>query len=428
MKNLAKKLFSITGSYDKRFKIINILGLEFSFNKLRISKADKNQYLTYLFNNQFDKSDFINESNDCYNNNSQVKLIAWYLPQFHDFEENRKWFGKGFTEWSNTSKTLPQFTGHWQPHIPVDVGYYNLETTHVMQRQIELAKKYGIYGFGFYYYWFSGKKIMEKPLQNFLADKTLDFPFFFFWANENWTKLWGSGEMEEVLFKQELLEDDDEKFMNDILPYMKDERYIKIDNKPILVIYHTEIYPYERYLRFINRINEIAKQNGFDGIYLMTPIRATMDKNNLNKYIEKYKLDALFEFMPMGCKDLFTRIPKKIMNSNFEGAVFDVADFVRNKKYFYKTDCKKLFKGCFPTWDNTPRKSLNGASIFQNSPRSFKIWLKDIIIWTKQKYKKNEQFVFINAWNEWAEGAHLEPDNKFGYAYLEVVKKALEES
>lgn len=428
MKNFIKKLFSITSSYDKRYRIIYLLGLKFCFDKLKITSGDKEKYLDYVMNHNLDKSFFVHESKETHKNNSSVKLISWYLPQFHDFNENVKWFGKGFSEWSNTSKTVPQYTGHWQPHIPIDVGFYNLETTSVMKRQIELAKQYGIYGFGFYYYWFSGKKLMEKPIQNFLADKSLDMPFFFFWANEHWTKLWGDGQMNKILFKQELLDGDDEKFMTDILPYMKDERYIKINNKPVLVIYHTEIYEYERYIKFVNKINEIAKQNGFNGIYLMTPIRAEMDKNHLNKVLDKYRLDALFEFVPMGFRDLFTRIPKKIMNKKFDGAVFNVEKFIKNKSYFYNTDCKKLFKGCFSAWDNTARKCYNGASIFPNTPDNYKIWLKDIITWTKEKYPENEQFVFINAWNEWAEGAHLEPDNKYGYAYLQVTKEALEES
>ena len=427
MKNFIKKLFSITSSYDKRYRIIYLLGLKFCFDKLKITAKDKEKYLDYALNHNLDKSEFVPESKETYKNNSSVKLISWYLPQFHDFNENVKWFGKGFSEWTNTSKTVPQYTGHWQPHIPIDVGFYNLETTSVMKRQIELAKQYGIYGFGFYYYWFSGKKLMEKPIQNFLADKSLDMPFFFFWANEHWTKLWGDGQMNKILFRQELLDGDDEKFMTDILPYMKDERYIKINNKPVLVIYHTEIYEYERYIKFINKINEIAKQNGFNGIYLMTPIRAEMDKNHSNNVLDKYRLDALFEFVPMGCKDLFTRIPAKIMNKSFDGAVFNVEKFIKNKSYFYNTDCKKLYKGCFPVWDNTARKCYNGASIFPNTPHNYKIWLKDIIKWTKEKYSEDEKFVFINAWNECEEGAHLEPDNKYGYAYMKAPKKAMRE-
>ena len=267
---------------------------------------------------------------------------------------------------------------------------------------------------------------MEKPLENFLKDKSLDMPFFMFWANEHWTKLWGDGEMNKILFKQELLENDDEKFMNDILPYMKDDRYIKIDNKPVLVIYQTEIFEHDRYLKFVDKINQIAKENGFNGIYLMTPVRSKMI-NDIESHRQKYRLDAIFEFAPMGFFDIFKRIPKKIMNKNFKGSIFDIKDFVKNKKYFYKTNCTKLLKGCFPTWDNTARKCYNGCYIMENSPQNYKIWLKDLIKWTKENHNTNEQFVFVNAWNEWAEGAHLEPDQKYGYAYLQATKEALEE-
>ena len=427
VRNIIKRIFSITKSYDRRYQIIYILGIKLKFKRKTaiITEKDKDEYINFVLNHGSDKSQFVKESNEDFKNTTDIKPVCWYLPQYHDFEENVKWFGKGFSEWSNTSKSVPQFTGHYQPHIPIDVGYYNLNSTLVMKRQIELAKKYGVYGFGFYYYWFSGKKLMEKPIENFLKDKSLDMPFFLFWANEHWTKLWGDGQMNKILFKQELNKDDHTKFMEDILPYMKDSRYIKINNKPVLVIYQLEIYKYERYIEFVDNINKIAKENGFDGIYIISPIRSDMDKKSLNKITDKYKLDGMFEFIPMGFVKTFKYQNKKLMKKNFEGRVFDVEDFIKNKKYFYETDCKKLYKGIFPCWDNSPRKSDNGCYIFQSTPENFKIWLQDLIKWTKQTHKPEEQFIFINAWNEWAEGAHMEPDQRNGYAYLQALKDCL---
>ena len=206
---------------------------------------------------------------------------------------------------------MPQYVGHWQPHIPIDVGYYNLDTNTTLKRQIELAKQYGIYGFCFYYYWFSGKKIMEKPINNFLQDKSLNMPFFLFWANENWTMLWDNGNYNEVLYEQKIEKDDAEKFMNDALPFMKDERYIKINNKPILIIYDPHKYTYDKYIEFVDKIQIIAKQNGFDGLYLMTTsARAYEYKTNYHAFVEKYKLNALFEFFPQGITHMKNIIKK----------------------------------------------------------------------------------------------------------------------
>lgn len=397
--------------------------------KFNITQKNKEtaEYLDYVLNSQLDRSNFVKPVEDKHVfKDEDVKLIAYYLPQFHDFEENIKWFGRGFSEWSNTSKTQPQFIGHWQPHIPIDVGYYNLETPNTFKRQIELAKQYGIYGFCFYYYWYSGKKIMEKPIQKFLADKSLDMPFFMFWANEDWTMLWDNGEDGETLHHQELLEGDAEKFMEDILPYMQDERYIKIDNKPLLVIYNLHLYPYDKYMAFNKRIREIAKENGFDDLYIMSTIKECFNLGNLKEVTDKYNLDSMMEFFPQGLHGRMPTKEQKILNPKCSAKVYDVDKYIREKSYLFKTNTK-LFKGCFPNWDNTPRKCYNGAQIMQSNPANYKIWLKDIINWTKENKSKTEQFVFINAWNEWAEGAHLEPDQRYGYAYLRATKEALEE-
>ena len=432
IKKFLQQIFSLKYNDEKTHKIITLFGIKLKLKYCcKATNEDIIEYIDYVQNKQLDKSDFINLSNNCYKFKEQdVKLISFYLPQFHDFEENIKWFGRGFTEWSNTSKAVPQFTGHYQPHIPIDVGYYNLNDNSVLRRQIELAKQHGVYGFSFYYYWFSGKKLMEKPLERFLKDKSLNMPFFLFWANEDWTMLWDNGKDREVLHKQELLKDDEQKFMKDILPYIKDERYIKIDNKPLLVIYNPHNYPFERYIEFNNKIRQIAKEEGFDDLFIMTTtLRADSSScSSYKEFIKKYKIDSLLEFFPQGISTHdINCIRPKIMNKKFKGKCYDMHEFITHKKYLYDTDAN-LYKCAFPHWDNTPRKCYNGADIYQNTPKDYKIWLKDIISWTKSNHAKNEQFVFINAWNEWAEGAHLEPDQKYGYAYLQATKEAIEES
>lgn len=431
-KKIIQNIFSLKNNQEKTHKVLTILGIKLKIKKqYKISKREAFDYIDFVLNQQLDKSNFVEQTHDIHEFKDQdVKLISFYLPQFHDFDENVKWFGKGFTEWSNTSKAVPQFIGHYQPHIPIDVGYYNLNDNFIMQRQIELAKQYGVYGFSFYYYWFSGEKLMEKPLERFLQDKSLNIPFFLFWANEDWTMLWDNGKDREVLHKQELLKNDEAKFMNDILPYMKDDRYIKIDNKPLLIIYNPHNYQFERFIEFNNKIRQIAKEHGFKDLYIMTTTCRADDSDckSYKEFVQTYRLDSLLEFFPQGIfmHDM-KQLKPTIMNKKFKGQCLDMHDFITNKKYIYNSSLN-LFKCAFPHWDNTSRKCYNGADIYQNTPNDYKTWLKDIINWTKNNHKVDDQFVFINAWNEWAEGAHLEPDKKYGYAYLQATKEALEET
>lgn len=427
IKTLKEKLLSCQKSEYEKHYIISILGATLKVRR-RIWNIDKIKYINYVLNHQLDKSNFVPKTTLKHVFKAEAaKLIAFYLPQFHDFAENTKWFGSGFSEWSNTSKAIPQYEGHYQPHIPIDVGYYRLDNTDVMKKQIELAKHYGIYGFCFYYYWYSGHKIMEKPLENFLKDKSLNMPFFLFWANEDWTMMWDNGNEKAVLHKQELKDDDAEKFMADILPYMKDDRYIKIDNKPLFVLYELKKYPYEKYLKFVEKIRQIAKENGFDDLYIMSTIRNDVDLYDMQMIADNYKLDSILEFFPQGLKPVLKPVYKKIINPKFKGTCWNIKKFIKEKGYLYKNKTN-VFKGCFTHWDNTARKCYNNTDIYENNPTDYKHWLKDIINWTKMNKPENEQFVFINAWNEWAEGAHLEPDQKYGYAYLQATKEALEET
>ena len=402
-------------------------------HKKKLHFASYSKYIDYVLNHMTNKQNFVPISDEMYSFDKihkRIKPIAFYLPQYHDFEENIKWFGRGFSEWSNCAKTMPQYIGHNQPHIPIDVGFYNLETTITYKRQIELAKKYGIYGFSFYYYWFSGKKIMEKPIENMLNDKSLDFPFFIFWANEDWTRLWNGGKsnLKEVLYKQEIKDGDAELFMQDVLPFMKDNRYIKVKNSPLLIIYDPHIYEFEKYINFISRIRTIAKDNGFDDLYILTTT-LRLDKSGLDckSFIEKYNLDGIFEFFPQGISNSNINLKfEEIANKQFKGSCFDVEEYVNSKK-FMMTANENIFKGCFPNWDNTARKCYQNAKIFQSSPSIYRKWFESIVDWTIKNKKEDEAFVFINAWNEWAEGAHLEPDQTLGYAYLQSTKDALME-
>lgn len=385
-------------------------------------------FLKWMYRQRDDKSHFVPEADDSIRmKDGMPKVIAAYLPQFHDFPENIRWFGKGFSEWTNSAQTLPQFLGHRQPHTPIDVGFYNLNSSQVMHRQAELAKKYGISGFCVYYYWFSGKKLMDNPLKHILDDKSLDFPFFLFWANDDWTMCWGNGATREVLYKGNLLPEDAELFMEDILPYMRDPRYIRIQNKPVLLIYKIALTPKADYLRFVEKIQSIAVENGFDGLYLLSPIEDFMKGKDLDNVLQEYRLNALIEFHPVAGRNGWKLKQEEFFDSACKSTCYDVDDFVKNKKYLLDTKAK-VFPGLFPDWDNSPRRYNRGAWILQSSPENYRQWLSDLIHWTKEHNAPDERFIFVNAWNEWAEGAHLEPDTYYGYSYLQQTRDALEEA
>ncbi|MBQ0035691.1 MAG: glycoside hydrolase family 99-like domain-containing protein [Firmicutes bacterium] len=385
-------------------------------------------FLKWIYQLRDDKKHFVPETeNNIKTTRSMPKIIATYLPQFHDFSENIEWFGRGFSEWTNTSQTVPQFIGHRQPHVPIDVGYYNLNTSNTMYRQIELAKKYGIYGFSIYYYWFSGVKLMDHPLKMLLQDPKLDFPFFLFWANVDWTKEWGDGANRETLYKSEIHPEEAEKFMEDVLPYMKDSRYIRINNKPVLLIYKLNMTKKEDYDAFVKNIQSIARREGFEGLYLLSPIEDYMDHENLEEVEKHYMLDALIEFHPVAGRTGWMTKKEQFMDPSCRSICYDVDDFVSNKKYLLNTKAK-VFPGLFPDWDNSPRRYNRGAWILQNTPDNYKEWLLDLVKWVRKHNQPEERFIFVNAWNEWAEGAHLEPDSYYGYAYLQKTREALEET
>lgn len=426
IKKCLKWIFQIgneVGNFRKN-KFIIILGFKFCFHP---NKQDERAYYQYLENNLHqDKSEFIALTNKAYirqgGGNDNIKLLAFYLPQFHAIALNDENFGKGFTEWSNVTKAMPLFDGHYQPHLPYDVGFYDLSHDDVMHRQVELAKMYGIYGFCFHYYWFSGKRLLEKPLFNYLNNKDLNLPFCLCWANENWSRLWDGGDR-QIMMKQELQENDDERFFADILPFFKDSRYIKIENKPVLLIYNLKLFPQERILKFIQILQNLAQKEGFAGLFIIGVKSFAFEKQ-----IE-FGANAKAEFPPHNMKsksDFITQPPYANKNAK-AGWIFDINEYVKKEKYLTKHD-ERLFRGIFPRWDNTARKAKSGADVYLCSVHSYKIWLKNLIAWTKATHKQDRQFIFINAWNEWGEGAHLEPDTHYGYAYLQATKEALEET
>jgi hypothetical protein len=392
------------------------------FFKQILSYKNKIKYADYVMNSSLNKSKFVPIAFDDHKiKSNDKKLIAYYLPQFYQIPQNDKWHGRGFTEWDNCVKVFPQWAGHWQPHLPIDVGFYNLETVSVMHRQIELAKKYGISGFCFYYYWFSGgEKIMEKPINNFLKDKTLNFPFMLFWANEDWTNTWGEKEDKGTkVYEAKMKDSDVQKFADDIIPFFEDKRYIRIQGRPMLIIYQS--LKDKNLPKFIIDLGKALESKGSTRPYVMLVFP---DENPEIFDPYKFNADAAVEFgvhMKNRINYLYKPIERKdIINPLAKIQYFDMTDYILKKVYESDT-AFPTFNGVMTTFDNTARKIYSGAYLFDLSPSLYKQWLGNVLQKTKQ------EFVFISAWNEWAEGMHLEPDQRFGYAYLQATRDALEE-
>lgn len=383
------------------------------------------KYLSYIEEHAIGKSnDFeeINYETKYEREKRDSKLIAWYLPQYHNIEINDVYHGKGFTEWTNTSQAIPLFKGHYQPHIPYDLGYYNLLDSGVLHRQVELAKMFGIYGFCFHYYWFSGKRIMEKPLELFFKQKELDFPFCINWATETWTTCWDDYEG-RVMFEQKYREGDAVHFMDDLLPLLKDERYIKIQGKPVICIYRCDVFLKECFLKMIKEFRLYAKRSGFPDLYIMI---STATKNS--EPASEWGGDAAVEFPPHRITaDMHEIFPEGYVNPKFNGIIYDARTYCDEKLYLNRlfSGEKNYYRSVMLSYDNTARRPRTGAVFYGLNPDTYKEWLVDVLIESKQIHSESNDFVFINSWNEWAEGQHLEPDLKYGYAYLNRTKEAL---
>ncbi|RZK26392.1 MAG: glycosyl hydrolase [Flavobacterium sp.] len=339
-----------------------------------------------------------------------VKKIAIYLPQFHAIAENDKAWGEGFTEWTNVKKATPLFDGHYQPHVPQsNLGYYDLSDTTVMQQQADLALEYGIDGFAYYHYWFNGKRLLHQPLDSMLEAKKPNIPFCYIWANENWTKRW-DGADQEVIIDQEYSDEDDLAHIKFLCEKVfSDERYIRIDDKPVFLIYRTELFPDIGKTAQLWR--RVAKTFGFKDLYLIR-------MENFVKGLppDEIGFDAAMEFAPdWNCVNTS---PRKIGNKT----LYDYRNTVYNM--ILKSQEYKYFHCVFPGWDNTPRrKALSGSIFINNDPTFFKFFLQMQLRSTLEKFPmESEQLLFINAWNEWGEGCHIEPDEKHGMLYLEICR------
>lgn len=368
-----------------------------------------------------------------------MKVIAFYLPQFHTTPENDKWWGKGFTEWKNMKSAKPLFNGHYQPRVPLNNNYYDLSNTETLKWQTKIAKKYGIHGFCCYHYWSAGKMLLQKPMEMYLNDKDCDLPFCFSWANETWTNAWavGKGAERKVLWKQEYGEEEEwEQHFNYLLPFFKDSRYMKEDNKPLMVIYRPQyITDLNRRLAYYNRR---ACEEGFDGMIFASQDVSFYLEKDINKTQFKYQIEyqPRYAFYDMSSwigkkKDILWAKAQAWVRDHFRSfrsikrekldicSYDDVWHAVLNRKP--EVGC---IPGAFTDWDNTPRYKKRGKVLTGASPDKFRKYFEKQLIRARDEYKSD--YIFIFAWNEWCEGGYLEADEKYKYGYLEAIKNSLD--
>lgn len=374
-----------------------------------------------------------------------MKTIAFYLPQFHKIPENDEWWGEGFTEWTNMKKAKPLFEGHYQPRIPLDNNYYNLLDDKVMEWQVNLAKDSGLYGFCFYHYWFDGHMLLEKPMENMLKNKNINFPYTICWANEPWTNAWNSEGNTKTLIAQRYGDKKEWKQHFDyLLQFFQDKNYIQVDGKPLLVLYRPEI---------VDCLNEmldywqvLAKEAGFPGL----SIAYQQVSYYLNDKKDESRFDFRIEYQPgyarydvqknagsikrhllsvkTKIRSLVTKIDKSFGTNisaklTKSGISFENYDELCQAIINRHGEDEKSIAGMFVGWDNTPRRPENGRVCLDSTPEKFKHYMIEQIKNVKASYEND--MIFIFAWNEWAEGGYMEPDEKYKFAYLDALRESL---
>lgn len=370
-----------------------------------------------------------------------MKIIPLYLPQFHQIPENDEWWGKGFTEWTNMKKAKPLFDGHYQPRVPLDNNYYDLSDVESLRWQCKIAKEHGIYGFCFYHYWFNGHKLLEKPMELLLANPDIDIKYCISWANENWTNGWVSKDTKILMGHDFDDENDWVEHFNYMLKFFIDPRYIIEENKPLLTIYVP--HHIRKLTKMLKVWEQMAVDNGFDGMkfiyqHVNSHLDSTMDKSLFDygiqfqpQYSELTKANKSTQLLKIWAPKISSFLQQRL---GIHIKLFNRQDKVTLKSYdetwenilSLKPNRAGDLPCAFVDWDNTPRREERGDVFIGATPEKFKKYFKQLINKAKNEYDTDKIFVF--AWNEWAEGGYLEPDEKYGYGYLNAIKESLAES
>lgn len=385
-------------------------------------------------------------------NKPKARVIAFYLPQFHPIPENDKWWGKGFTEWTNVAKAKPLFKGHYQPRIPADLGFYDLRVHEVREQQAQMAREAGIEGFCYWHYWFShDHKLLERPFQEVLTSGKPDFPFCLGWANHNWTnKSWEAGtrkQKEMTLMKMVYTEDEYIKHFYDVLPAFKDKRYITVDEKPLFLVWKPLDFPDTT--AFIQLWQTLAKQNGLKGIHfvgLQQNIASTKSITLLNILLKRipsqaeqlyqeiidHGYDAVHGRGYLRAEQLVRPLHEVLLRSLlvrlFKIFIISKCDQRKINKHLYGEIDKRenVYPLLFPQWDRTPRSGKLARIYTHSTPSVFGEQIDSVLELVMQK-EEEHKIVFLTSWNEWAEGNYVEPDLKYGHGYLNVLRKKLVE-
>jgi lipopolysaccharide biosynthesis protein len=353
--------------------------------------------------------------------NKAARLIAFYLPQFHPIPENDEWWGKGFTEWTNVAKAKPMFKGHYQPHIPADLGFYDLRVPETRAAQAEMAKKYGIEAFCYYHYWFAGKRILERPFNEVLQSGQPDFPFCLCWANQTWTGIWHDCANRILIEQTYPGYEDHQAHFNELLPAFLDSRYLTVENKPLFLIYEPcQIPDINNVLDFWR---SLAVKSGLPGLHMVAVQHGEQTWNP-----QEFGFDGTVrQYLPTLRRNASTswRQPIKKLLHLYQDKTGKPTIYPY-KKVLSEVFWKKManienYPCLLPNWDNTSRCGCNGLMLHESRPELFRIQVKKTLE-TMKGCSHEHSLVFIKAWNEWAEGNHLEPDLKFGKAYLEVIR------
>jgi lipopolysaccharide biosynthesis protein len=345
-----------------------------------------------------------------------VQLIAYYLPQFHPIPENDRWWGKGFTEWTNVTKALPRYLGHYQPRLPGGLGFYDLRLPDTLREQAELARRYGIGGFCIHFYWFAGHRLLQTPLELLLRHPEIDLPFCLNWANEPWSRVWDGSER-KLLIEQKHSPEDDIAFAMAIEPALADPRYIRIDGRPLIMLYRPSLLPSAA--ATVERWREHFSRRGLGNPYIVMPQRAgDIDPT-------RYGMDAAAGFPPHPDGwDLPPGDGLTLLDDDFRGRALSY-DALVEKTTTQPRHPFTVFPGVCPSWDNEARRAGRGTGFIGSTPQKYGAWLENSCRQAMQMLNASERIVFINAWNEWAEGAYLESDRHYGYAYLRETARVL---
>lgn len=356
---------------------------------------------------------------------NKVRILAFYLPQFHPIPENDRWYGKGFTEWTNVGKAKPLFRGHYQPQVPADLGYYDLRISETREAQADMARACGIEGFCYWHYWFgNGRRLLEKPFNEVLACGKPDFPFCLGWANHSWKGIYNGVKTKESLIDQTYGGVEDYKrHFQDVLPAFRDSRYITVDGKPFFLVYSPLEIPDSR--EFIDCWQRLAIQNGLKGIHF---VAHTYQPGEIQKLLDAgydaVNIVRLFEYQRIGLSFLqmaFNKINREIFKHGFW------CQYKEAMSYFSGPEdrVENVYPTMVPNWDHSPRTGRQGAILKNSTPKLFQRHAEQVISSVTEKPEEH-RIIILKSWNEWAEGNYMEPDLKHGRGYLDALRSAIE--